>query len=51
MIRLKCGYDGKQSYQDFYVVDSPSSPILGLDTCMSMNLMMFQLFTHLDVFL
>ncbi|KAH3734107.1 hypothetical protein DPMN_040547 [Dreissena polymorpha] len=29
MIRLKCGYDSKQSYQGCYVVDSPFSPILG----------------------
>jgi hypothetical protein len=40
-IRLQCSYDGKKSYLDFYIVDSPSSPILGLDTCMSMNLIKF----------
>ena len=37
-VRLKCTYNDKSNIADFYIVDTNSSPILGLDACLSLDL-------------
>ncbi|XP_052783396.1 uncharacterized protein K02A2.6-like isoform X1 [Mya arenaria] len=41
VVSLQCLYNGKISRNEFYTVDTPSCPILGLDTCLAMNLLKF----------
>ena len=37
-LTLPCEYNGQISNEEFYIVDTNSSPILGLQTCLKLNL-------------
>ncbi|KAK9739814.1 Reverse transcriptase (RNA-dependent DNA polymerase) [Popillia japonica] len=38
IINLKCSHDNIQLYEDFVVVNNTAQPLLGLDTCVKLNL-------------
>ena len=38
-INLTCTYHNKKLEAQFFIVDTSSSPILGLETCLALNLM------------
>ena len=41
-VKLKCRNKGTVTKEEFYIVDTPTShPILGLEMCMSLNLIKF----------
>lgn len=44
-IRLPCKYNGNTLTQEFYIVNTNSTPIVGLETCLALNLMKLVLAT------
>ena len=37
-INLACTYNGRKLHTDFFIVDTSSSPILGLESCLALNM-------------
>lgn len=47
-IKLQCLHNGRKTTEDFYIVDTNSSPILALDTCLYLDLIKFVLTVESD---